>query len=493
MKAIFTYLFFGFIVYFLCGCNSSHKTDQDYSRPNILFILVDDLGKEWISCYGADDIETPNIDRLAETGMKFENAYSMPQCTPSRLTLLTGQYPFRHGWVNHWDVPRWGGGAHYDPEMNPSLGKLLKEAGYKTAIAGKWQVSDFRVQPNAMNLHGFDEYCMWTGGEGNNPPSNKRYWHPYIHSKDGSMTYKGAYGPDIFTEFLIDFMSKHAAEEQPLFMYYPMVLTHTPFVTTPAQPDIAIDDKLGRHKAMVAYTDTLIGRLINALELYGMRQNTLVIFTTDNGTARGITGSLNGKQIKGAKAMINEPGACQPFIVSSPGIVPEGVTTDALTDFTDILPTFLEIASASPPESWTFDGHSIAGVFIGENHVGPRDWIMSMGGGNRARLTENGVENEWIYRDRVLRNKTYKLYVNTNGEAEQLYHLIEDPDEKINLIDAHENQNAMDNLTALMKIVESFPEQDNDPIYTPLPAQSWDVEITAESQTWKKGIQVSQR
>ena len=106
------------------------------NKPNIVFIMVDDLGPEWISSYGAEGIQTPNIDKLAAGGMKFTNAYSMPQCTPTRVTLLTGQYPFRHGWVNHWDVPRWGAGCHFDPKHNVSFARLLKDAGYATAIAG---------------------------------------------------------------------------------------------------------------------------------------------------------------------------------------------------------------------------------------------------------------------------------------------------------------------------------------------------------------------
>lgn len=105
-----------FCLLLLWCCGEKVKTKQLVKKepPNILFILVDDLGKEWISTYGAEDIQTPNIDALAKSGIKFNNVYSMPQCTPTRVTLLTVQYPFRHGWVNHWDVPRWGGGVHFD-------------------------------------------------------------------------------------------------------------------------------------------------------------------------------------------------------------------------------------------------------------------------------------------------------------------------------------------------------------------------------------------
>ena len=123
-------------------------------RPNIIFIMVDDLGPEWIGCYGGRELKTPHIDALAAGGMRFTNAYSMPQCTPTRATLLTGQYPFRHGWCNHWDVPRWGAGCHFDPRHNLTFARVLKPAGYKTAIAGKWQINNLRRQPDALQCLG---------------------------------------------------------------------------------------------------------------------------------------------------------------------------------------------------------------------------------------------------------------------------------------------------------------------------------------------------
>ena len=176
-------LFFSIII--SCGNYKSHLSDSrtKNQKPNIIFILLDDLGKEWISKYDADDIETPNIDLLAKEGMQFNNAWSMPQCTPSRVTFLTGQYPFRHAWLNHYYVPRWGHGVNFDSNKNPSTPKIMQQAGYKTCAAGKWQINDFRLQPTVMNDHGFDEYAMWTGVEGGNETlSQERYWNPYILS-----------------------------------------------------------------------------------------------------------------------------------------------------------------------------------------------------------------------------------------------------------------------------------------------------------------------
>ena len=135
---------------------AASEASAEPRKLNILFIMVDDLGPEWISACGSESIKTPHIDSLATGGLRFLNAYSMPQCTPTRATLLTGQYPFRHGWCNHWDVPRWGAGCHFDPKHNMSFARIMKTAGYSTAIAGKWQINDFRVQPDILNQHGFD-------------------------------------------------------------------------------------------------------------------------------------------------------------------------------------------------------------------------------------------------------------------------------------------------------------------------------------------------
>ena len=191
------------------SCTKPELQVNDLERPNIVFVLIDDLGKEWVSCYGAQDIVTPNIDALASSGIKFNNAYCMPQCTPSRVTMLTGQYPFRHGWVNHWDVPRWGGGAHFDENMNPSIGREIKKAGYRTCIAGKWQIDDFRVEPDALIRNGFDEYCMWTGYETGIEASANRYHDPYLFTHEGSRTYTGSFGPDMFREFIEAFIRKN--------------------------------------------------------------------------------------------------------------------------------------------------------------------------------------------------------------------------------------------------------------------------------------------
>ncbi|MGC6467808.1 MAG: sulfatase-like hydrolase/transferase [Akkermansiaceae bacterium] len=436
-------------------------------KPNIIFAMVDDLGKEWINCYGGEDIATPHIDALAKTGLRFDNAYSMPQCTPTRATLLTGQYPFRHGWVNHWDVPRWGRGCHFDPKKNPSIANVMKSAGYNTCIAGKWQINDFRIQPKVLNELGFDEFAMWTGYEAGNPPSGKRYWDPYLFTKEGSKTYTGEFGPDICNKLILDFIGKQKKEE-PFFVYYPMILTHGPLTTTPHKPKAP---KAEQFRAMVEYMDHLMGQIVKKLDETGLRENTIVIWTTDNGTG-GFSNMLNGRRVRGAKGKTLENGSCEPFIVSCPGLVPEGKTTDALTDFTDLLPTFAELAGAKLPEGHTLDGKSLAPVYLGKAEDGPRKWIMAMGGGP-ATYDENGrVINIRKYRDRVIRDKRYKLYVENDRSSVKLVDLKADPDELVNRLD----DPGLAKVRAKLEAVEkSFPAEDASPNYTPLPAQKWDV------------------
>ena len=438
-------------------------------KPNIIFIMVDDLGPEWVSCCGGEDVKTPVIDKLAAGGMRFTAAYSMPKCTPTRATLLTGQYPFRHGWVNHWDVPRWGAGCHFDPQHNVTFAGLLKKAGYATAVAGKWQINDFRVQPKVLEELGFDQWCMWTGYETGNPPSGKRYWDPYVHTRQGSKTCQGRFGADVFADFIIDFLEQH--RDEPMMIYFPMALTHGPLVRTPNEPDVT--EKLDMHKAMVRYTDFTVGRIVEALDELDIRKRTVVIFSTDNGTGGGITGHLGGRAVRGGKGSTSERGCRAPFIVNGPGIVPAGVVTDCLTDFTDLLPTFCELAGAEIPDGLEIDGKSIAKVITGRAKDGPRRWIMAMGGGVAKINDRNRVVPAKPYAARAIRGKRFKLIVDEQGRTAQVFDLARDPGEEQNLIDSQDPE-----VLAARKQLEAatadFPKQDAAPRYDPTPPQPWD-------------------
>ncbi|MDG2385766.1 MAG: sulfatase-like hydrolase/transferase [Pirellulaceae bacterium] len=439
----------------------SHADDRP---PNIILILLDDLGKEWVSCYGATDIETPNVDRIAREGMRFQNAYSMPQCTPSRACLLTGQYPWRNGWINHWDVPRWGKGCHFDPNHNLSFARLLRRQGYRTCAAGKWQINDFRVAPEVMREHGFNQYCMWTGYEKGNPASGQRYWDPYLHTSDGSRIYESEFGDQVFTQFVVDFME--ANRHHPMLIYYPMCLPHGPLTTTPAERHVTTARE--KHRAMVRYTDQLLGRLLNALHDLRLAEDTILIWTTDNGSARGISGRRNGRTVRGAKGQSNEAGVCQPFIVYGPGQVPAGVVTDALVDFSDLFPTFIDLAHASLPDNTVIDGKSFAPLILGHADDSPREWIMAMGG-QPARFdqTRQRVAPQFEFRDRVIRDKRFKLRIDQQQQPIELYDLQQDPTESTNLINSVD-ANVLAARKNLEAIVDTFPEKDGWPRYDPI-------------------------
>ena len=476
------------LLFLLLNANTGCVKTEDVKHPNIVFILVDDLGKEWISCYGAEDIQTPHIDQLAESGIRFNNVYGMPQCTPTRVTLMTGQYPFRHGWVNHWDVPRWGGGAHFDETKNPTIANAMKLAGYKTCIAGKWQIDDFRVEPDALTKCGFDEYCVWTGYESGNPPSAERYFNPYIFTRSGSKTYTDEFGPDIFKTFITRFIREN--RDTSMFIYYPMVLTHPPLTDT---PDESAPDMIGKHKAMVRYMDKITGEIVNTMDEAGIRKNTIIIWTTDNGTSRGLIGTLNGRKVDGGKSKTTEAGVCLPFVVSWPGTIGPNQISEALIDFSDIFPTCLDLAGVKVDGKWisnnqtyTIDGKSFKSVLTDKCKDTPREWILGMGGGNNARLTENGVENQYAFRDRVIRNKRFKLCINEKRQPDRFYDLLDDPEERNNIIDHLNTAERKKNYANLVKAIETFPLADSDPRYVPNPNQSWDVEITAQSKVWKK-------
>ncbi|WP_435274127.1 sulfatase-like hydrolase/transferase [Psychrobium sp. nBUS_13] len=469
----------------MTGCNATetnNQSDNPRKNPNILFILADDLGKEWISAYGAQDINTPHIDALADQGIRFDNVWSHPQCTPSRVSLITGQYPYRNGWVNHWDAPRWGHG-YLDWEKNQSVAKVMQNAGYATVAAGKWQVNDFRIEPDAMSKHGFDDYAMWTGYESGVPASAKRYWDPYIHTKEGSKIYPGEFGEDIFASFLLNFIEKN--KQQPWFAYFAMNLPHTPYTTTPHKPKVT--GKLDQHKAMVEYADIILARIIARLEAIGERENTIIIWTTDNGTNKSLVGTLNGRKVRGGKQKTTENGINSPFIVNAPGLVPQGVVSDTLVDFTDILPTFAELAATKVPSDYKLDGQSFASYILDKRPDGARTSILSMGGMNEAAVSDNGIENKFVFRDRVIRDKRYKLYVNATQPLsyEKLVDLKNDPEEKVNLIHSKDPE-IVAAKAALIKVAQAQPKRDNDPSYRKRQALSWDVPVTVKSQDWKQ-------
>ena len=379
------------------GCVSSEdRGEKPGGRPpNLIVIMADDLGAKELACYGNAQHKTPHLDHLAETGVRFETCYAAPICHPTRFMIMTGQYGCHNGVYQF--AGRRGGPEPDSPvedigANHVTFAEVLKERGYATALAGKWQLSG--KLPTMIYECGFDEYCIWayrhylpeglehTGGW-ENPDKPARYWHPCILTNAKyTPTKPDDYGPDIYTDFLIDFMKRH--RDRPFFLYYPMCLTHSPHVRTP--DNIHLDDKPyarveEKFRGAVEYTDKLIGRIAAALDELGLRENTVVLFTGDNGTG----GSGKGQP--------TELGARVPMIVNGPGIVKPRGATDELTDLSDILPTLAGLAGAAVPQDRPIDGHSYASFLRGEtDHT--RDWIFSFIGDRRILRTKR-----WLLED----------------------------------------------------------------------------------------------
>lgn len=401
---------------------------QDRRKPNFILFLVDDLGRDWVSCYGASH-RTPNIDRFAGQGVRFATAWSTPICTPTRVELLTGRYPFRTGWTDHCDVPRWGGkGLDWDRET--TFARLLRDTGYATAITGKWQVNDFRRHPDALQQHGFDEHCMWTGFETGNPASAHRYSNPFLQINGDRKTHEGKYGPDIVNDFARGFLRRH--KDRPFLLYYPAILTHGPNEPTPDNQSAPPAGQKDLFAGMVTYMDKLFGKLIAEVDGLGLSDNTCVVFTTDNGSPP-TPGTLHGVPCPPGKGRITDLGSHVPFVVRAPWLARKARVSDDLIDFTDVFPTIAELAGISLPKRLALDGGSLIGSLTG-TATGKRKWIYSQRGANRT-----------------VRDNRFKL--NSDGS---LYDLAADPFEK-NDLRASGDPDVAQGCATLRTVLKSFP------------------------------------
>lgn len=384
------------------------RCDAAEARPNVIIILVDDLGYECIGANGGKSYRTPNVDRLAGEGVRFKSCFAQPNCTPTRVQLLSGMSNVRN-YVHF--------GAMEKSVV--TLGNIMRTAGYATCVAGKWQLGS--DEPQLPKHFGFDEHCLWAYRA-----RGERYSDPTLTINEEGQKFPGKYGPDICQEFVIDFIRRH--KDRPFFVHYPMILTHGHYEATPDSDDWGQDTAKSKPASqrhfvdMVNYMDKLVGTLVGELDSLGLRQNTLVLFTGDNGTGRGAVSELDdGSQQSGEKGSTTMAGMHVPLVASWPGTIAAGAVCSDLLDMTDFLPTVCAATGASAPQSLTLDGHGFLPQLRGEKGS-PRDWIYSYWVPLRATQTAHvgrrgAVEQAFDHH--------YKLY--STGE---FFDLDRDPEEK---------------------------------------------------------------
>lgn len=373
------------------------------ARPNIVLMMADDFGFECVRANGGESYQTPNLDRLAAAGIRFEHCHVQPLCTPTRVQLMTGKYNIRN-YLNFGTLIR----------TETTFAHLLKKAGYVTGICGKWQLGQ---EQDAPQHFGFEESCLWQHTR--RPP---RYANPGLEYNGIKKDFhQGEYGPTLVNDFALDFITRH--KDGPFFLYYPMILTHNPFQPTPdsanwdpkAQGEQVLQDN--KHFAdMVEYMDKMVGRVDAKLTELGIRDNTLIIFLGDNGTNKGITSRFKGQDYKGGKGSTAANGHHVPLIVSWPAVIKQpSVNRDQIT-CADILPTICQATGIDMPKD--LDGVSFLAQLGGDKGT-PRESIYMW---YSPRQTQNLSVSESVF------NHRYKLY--RNGE---FYDLRTDPLEKNSL------------------------------------------------------------
>jgi arylsulfatase A-like enzyme len=219
--------------------------------------------------------------------------------------------------------------------------------------------------------------------------------------------------------------------------------------------------------------DRLVDELVETVDSLGLGKNTYIIFTTDNGTSKGISGHMNGRLVEGGKGTLRETGARAPFIVRSPFSDLRGIQIDALSDFSDLFPTILDLAGIATPDTLDLDGTSIASILRTGSQVSSRDWILAMGFGP-GRLTNDGLRPVKPFTDRAVRDERYKIWIE-DGQPTRLFDLWNDPAEEHNLIDS-DDPDVIQARTRLLAVIADFPPDDASPRYDPTPAQPWDME-----------------
>ena len=401
---------------------ASPDRDAFRQKPNIVFVLADDLGYGDLGCYGRQDIKTPVIDRVAAEGVRFTQYYANgPECSPTRTAFLTGRYQHRVGGLEC--AIGTGNVGRYDdairlrethdlglPVEETSIARMLKDAGYATAITGKWHLG---YEPKfAPHLHGFDHafYCIGGGMD---------YFHyldtvaGYNLFLNGNPIRREGHFTDLATDEAIKFIERHA--DEPFFLYVPYTAPHSPFQgPDDYRPDpLPLDSPLWKqgqappdvYVAMIEHMDKCIGRILKVLDDKGLTQDTVVIFSSDNGG----TGSARNTPLSKIKGSTFEGGIRVPAVARWPGVIPKGVVNEQMCITMDFSASIVRIAGATVPPGREFDGLDILKLvetgrplrkrtLFWRGRRGDRTWRAVRDGDLKyIRRTDGGRTEEYLF------------------------------------------------------------------------------------------------
>ncbi len=354
------------------GRDVTHGDPNAPNAPNLLLLFADDLGYEALGCYGGRDFQTPNLDRLAEQGMRFSRVYTSPVCTPSRMSLYTGAYVSRHRYDRVLPVHQGTREAVDFRNRWTTYPQSLSKAGYLTSVTGKWQLAALEYHPDHCRDAGFDSWCVWQIWRQGSKTT--RYWNPCFNH-DGRIRDDIAerFGPDVLADYVIDQMRAAVESERPFYIHHNMLLPHWPIVRTPADK---AHDRAASLAGMVNYMDHLCGRIVDEVDRLGIAENTVIVFMGDNGTDAETPRQTDAGEVAGGKFDLNDAGTHIPMIVRQTGTIGSGVVVDDLIDIVDWFPTFCELADVQLPAEAPYDGVSFAGRLRGER-PSTRRWVSS--------------------------------------------------------------------------------------------------------------------
>lgn len=442
------------------------RSDPEKRPPNIVFILADDLGYTDVACYGSKYYETPNIDRLATQGMRFTDGYACPNCAPTRAALMSGQYGPRTGIYTVGSIERFNwrtrplrpvdnvGKLALD---NVTVAQALKSAGYTTGLFGKWHLGETPEYHPAKR--GFDSAIVSMGQH-----FKFKTTPPIKHDED-------AYLADFLTDQAVDFIRKN--KEKPFFVYLPHFGVHAPLQAKAALIDrFRKKETVGGHHnptyaAMISSVDESVGRILTLLDELKLSENTLVIFSSDNGGVGGYGREGLGKggditdnaPLRGGKGMLYEGGVRVPYVFRWTGKIRAGTVCREPINSVDLYPTLLELAGAKPPGKHVLDGQSYVSLLTSDgNATLKREGIYwhfpgYLGAsGDKWRTTPAGA----------IRSGDWKLLEFFEDNHLELYNLREDQGERTNLA-----EKMPEKTRALHAKLRTWREQIKAPMPTP--------------------------